>query len=77
MGILEPFSEICVYRAGEIKYSVCEQMIGLGEAVNITNLPKDHFAVDIPGIRNGRDDGNIEIHVLCHFSPNSINLSIQ
>lgn len=48
-----------------------------GEPVNVTNLAKDHPAIEVTDVGNSHDDRIVKTHALCHFSLHSGNLLIQ
>lgn len=48
-----------------------------GEPVNVTDLAKDHPAIEVTDAGNGHDDRIVKTHDLCHFSLHSGNLLIQ
>ena len=45
--------------------------------MNVTDLAKDHPAIEVTDAGNGHDDRIIETHDLCHFSLHSGDLLIQ
>ena len=48
-----------------------------GEPVNITDLVKDHPAIEVTDAGNGHNDRIVKAHNLCHFSLYSSDLLIQ
>ena len=54
-----------------------KQLIGAGEAVYVTDLSKNHSAVDVADTRNGHDDRIMELHDLCHLGLHTVQLAIQ
>ena len=45
--------------------------------MNVTDLAKDHPAIEVTDAGNGHDDRIVKPHALCHFSLHSGNLLIQ
>ena len=45
--------------------------------MNVTDLAKDHPAIEVTDAGSGYDDRIIETHDICHFSFHSDNLLIQ
>lgn len=60
-----------------VQTSICEQLVGTGEPVNITDFTKYHSAVYVTDTRNGHDDRIVVFHDVSHFSFNFIYLIIQ
>lgn len=53
-----------------------KQLRGARELVDVTNLSKYHFVVDVTENRNGHDDRIMELHGLYHLSLYAVPLTI-